>query len=205
MDVTITNQQLTSALSLHVFVSTDKIANPIENLRLIQEYGVLNVFATDRYCAAWGQYPLDDEHNDTSATSNALWITPKDAKAFFPIIKKLNPNGFAHVTNTGVALENGMVLPVAEETRTYPELPKLWDNFERTENRALAAMQINIAYLSKLTKIVHPTMAKQNTLDDWRLDFSQTDTGKVGPVKCTPRIRGIEVLIQPMMMPKEVG
>lgn len=219
MEITITNQQLSSILSLHIFVSTEKMGLSIETLNMYQKWGTLHVMATDRYCAAWGQYDLHHEITDTSVESDPVRIDGKTAKEFFPIVKKLNPNGFAVITESGVTLLNGMVIPLSTITSTYPDISKLFANWEKNEDKRVDQLTVNVNYLAKLAKIVLPTMGKKSTVDQWQLNFGGvtavicqivggvTAVKKWAAIRCVPNVRNsgtVEVLVQPYVsVPKD--
>jgi hypothetical protein len=203
METTITNQQLASILSLHVFVSPDKLHHSIETLHIYQKWGTLHVMATDRYCAAWGQYDLHPDITDTSVESDPVRIDLKTAKEFFPVVKKLNPNGFAIITESGVTLENGMVIPLSTIATTYPNLAKLFESWEEQEDKRVDQLVVNVNYLAKLAKIVLPTMGKKNTVDQWQLNFGGVTAVKSwGAIRCMPNVADsgiVQVLVQPCL------
>jgi hypothetical protein len=145
-------------------------------------------------------YPLNVDTSETYDTEEfpVRFIDEKDARAFLPMVKKLDKRGYAYVTDNGIELSNGSVIAWSSVTGKYPVLDKLFEK----EAAPTAPRQLSIkpGYIARLEKIISPSVSRTWKDDPWIFTFGETDTGKPEPIHCVPLSRDggeIDVLIQP--------
>ncbi len=194
------NAQVASVLSLSVFASRDKITPMLMQLAVQRRGDKLWVWATDRYAVVRGVYPLDVGTPKTYDIEESMirFIDEKDARAFLPMVKKLDKRGYAYVTDNGIELSNGSVVAWSNVTGSYPPVDRLFAK-EKTDT-APRQLSIKPGYVARLEKIISPSVSRVWKDDPWVFTFGETDTGRPAPIHCVPLSRDggeIDVLIQP--------
>jgi hypothetical protein len=194
------NAQVASLLSLNVFASRNKVTPMLMQVAIQRRGDKLWVWATDRYAVVRGVYPLDVDTSEPYDMEESMirFIDEKDARAFLPMVKKLDGKGYAYVTQNGIELSNGSMVTWSNVTGSYPPVDKLFAK-EKTDT-APRQLSIKPGYVARLEKIVSPSVSRKWQNDPWIFTFAETDTGKPAPIHCVPLSRDggeIDVLIQP--------
>jgi hypothetical protein len=145
-------------------------------------------------------YDLDVDTSETYDTEKfpIRFIDEKDARAFLPMVKKLDKQDYAYVTDNGIELSNGSVIAWSSVKGSYPPVDRLFN--AETTDKTPRQLSIKPGYIARLEKIVSPSVSRTWKDDPWIFTFGETDTGKPAPVRCVPISRDggeIEVLIQP--------
>lgn len=209
MYANITVNQLISLMSLHVFASTDDVTPVIQTLQLRRKGEQLVVHTTDRYCLARGIYDVDVEH-DSGDVEGDVYLSAKTAKSFMPMVKKINGNAMVIVDDETITVKAGPdivipleVNPTNYKTSTYPPVDRLVPGDVHAKPTSPTGMvSIKPDYITRLSKVVLPTMHRQDRNQPWIFTIDAGEGGKPKPMVCIPRECGdqIVVLIQPNIM-----
>jgi len=194
------NAQVASLLSLSAFASRDQVTPVLTQIAVQRRGDKLWVWATDRYAVIRGVYPLDVDTSETYDTEKfpIRFIDEKNARAFLPMVKKLDKRGYAYVTDNGIELDNGSVIVWSDVKGSYPPVDRLFD--KETTETAPRQLSIKPGYIARLERIISPSFSRTWRDDPWIFTFGETDTGKPAPIHCVPLSRDggkIDVLIQP--------
>jgi hypothetical protein len=193
-------------MSLHVFASTDNFPTTqvIQNLQLRREGDQLVVHTTDRYCLARGIYDVDTDHSKApdEAELVEVYLNAKTAKSFLPMVKKVGPNAMVVIDDETITVKANpdIVIPLETITSSYPAVDKLIpEDVHAAPAQPSGMVSFRPDFVAKLSKVILPTMAKQDRNQPWI--FSIAETRK--PIICRPVVCGdqIVVLIQPNITP----
>lgn len=211
MYANITANQLVSVMSLHVFASTDDVTPVIQTLQLRREGGQLVVHTTDRYCLARGVYDVDTEH-DTGDVDGDVYLSAKVAKSFLPMVKKVNPHAMVVIDGETITVKgvSDIVVPLEVnptnyKTSTYPPVDRLIpEDVHAKPTNPTGMVSIKPDYVTRLSKVILPTVVKQDRNQPWIFTIDADENGKPKPMVCVPRECGdqIVVLIQPNIIPQ---
>lgn len=208
MYANITANQLVSVMSLHVFASTDDVAPVITTLQLRRKGEQLVVHTTDRYCLARGVYDVDVEH-DSGDVEGDVYLSAKTAKSFLPMVKKINGNAMVIVDDETITVKAGpdIVIPLETIAQTYPPVDRLIpEDVHAKPTSPTGMVSIKPDYITRLSKVILPTMHRQDRNQPWIFTIDAGEGGKPKPMVCIPRECGdqIVVLIQPNIIPAGV-
>lgn len=198
MEIRLTKSQLLSALSLHIYAAAKRdVSDGLKFLQFKQTANKLDVMATDRYAAAWGQYDLSGGtiHTDT----DPFYVSVEDAKLLMTFFKNWPETEFIVLDYRGFRMGDGNVFPWSKFPHSFPPIERL---FGKETGPAPETMGMRVSMIAKLDKLVLPSSGKQDRDAAWRLRFQSTGTDKPGPVECyRPGEKGhITVLLQPALL-----